>query len=258
MDKAKLRRMLKKPVRQAPFPSKNKKKSNAHKLDLKRKHVEEIFNLSEQNLDFGKNVFDTVRELAKKEDITPADAGALSWYFAKVHQYYSFTSFGRERQLQASKRLQSYIPEPFEGRMMIFKYEPEDKRQVYDMWPCVFTTKRLNDGFIGMNLHYYDLRRRVRLFSWLLLSLSGDIERTNTRLRINQERIKSFPRIWDLAQPIIRRYKYNKIKSRFLLIPPIDWGTALMLPFEYFRNKDRASVYRDTLLKSNSEVYGIS
>tara|TARA_Y100001937_G_scaffold123398_1_gene186181 strand:+ start:6073 stop:6864 length:792 start_codon:yes stop_codon:yes gene_type:complete len=251
--------LLRQPRRPAGTKTfKSKFKTQDRKLAYDKPRIGELFDLTADNLNFGRNIFDTIREIAEQNEIIPTDIGALNWYFATVYKFYNYSNFMRNKEMVASGRLTSYVPEPFGGRMLIFNYEPANTRQVYDAYPLVITTDRLRDGFMGFNLHYLSPEKRAIAFSFLLQSISSlKLEARSTRFRITQSLIKRRPRLYDMIEPCIRRYKYDRIKSRLLLCPPLDWGTALFLPFEDFKNESRMQVYRNTQLLSNKESYGI-
>jgi hypothetical protein len=258
-NNSKIKSSLRRTPKKLPFKSRFKRsESKTSPKNYEPVHVEELLNLTLKNSPFGDNVFDTVRELAKTDNIDPADVGNLSWYFATVYKFYNFGNFQRERQITTSNRTRSNVQEPFNGRMVIFKYQPQDRSKVHDVFPLVITLQRDNDSFLGCNLHYHHPVQRAILFErFMKYTLSGrDLSRYSTRFRTNMDLVKRFPRLYDLVQPCIRRYKYSNMASRFLLVPPMDWGTALFLPFELFKNQNRMAVYKETLFRSN-EVYGI-
>ena len=229
------------------------RKTEVQRYDKPR--LGELFDITQDNLNFGRNIFDTVRAIAEQNDVIPTDVGALNWYFATVYKFYTYSTFMRDKEMTSSGRLTSYIPEPFGGRMVIFKYEPRNVRQIYDAYPCVITVERGRNSMLGINLHYLSPERRALAFDFLLSSISSlNLEAKSTRFRINNiGSLKRRPRVWDLLEPCVRRYKYSSIKSRLLLCPPMDWGTALFLPFEDFKNESRMQVYRNTRMLSNKE-----
>jgi hypothetical protein len=133
------------------------------------------------------------------------------------------------------------------GRMYSFWYDPKTKAELpyYDRFPLIFPFRKLSDGFMGINMHYLPLVLRARLMD-ALYDLSRDTRYDeNTKLRINYQILNSSARFrW--FRPTVKRYLTSHVRSRFLLIDPVEWDIALFLPTERFVKTSKDKVWRQT------------
>lgn len=135
------------------------------------------------------------------------------------------------------------------GRLFMFHYLPKtrNKLKYYDLFPIVFPIKILNDGFLGLNLHYLPLDMRADFMDSLYMLInSSNMESDNTRLiKLNYEKLVS-QRKFIGVYPSIRKYIHRRIRSRIAYIPPNEWELALFLPTQQFRKRSEATVWLDS------------
>jgi hypothetical protein len=107
--------------------------------------------------------------------------------------------------------------------------------------------KIIDDGFLGLNLHYLPLDLRANLMDSLYILInSSNMESDNTRLiKLNYEKIES-QRRFVVAYPCIKKYLHRRIRSRVAYIPPNEWELALFLPTQQFRKRSEATVWLDS------------
>jgi hypothetical protein len=130
------------------------------------------------------------------------------------------------------------------GRMYLFAYDPKHKATLpyYDRFPLIFPFDRDSNGFTGINLHYLPVQLRARLMDALYELVSDDNYDSNTRLRLNYNILHSLSRI-KYFKPCVKRYLNNQVDSRFILIEPSEWQSALFLPLQQFRKAKVSEVY---------------
>lgn len=131
------------------------------------------------------------------------------------------------------------------GRMYFFVYDPKHKKTLpyYDTFPLVFPIKYYKDGFLGINLHYLDIRNRSILFGKLMEVATNQRYNDRTRLRISYQILQT---MGDLYKPCLKRYLMDHVRSRFIFIHPSEWEQALFLPVENFEKAPISQVWRDS------------
>ena len=121
------------------------------------------------------------------------------------------------------------------GEMYLFMYDAKhhDKLPMWDMFPLVFPFRQLNDGFIGLNLHYLPIPARVKLLDSLMKFKSNSTLTENTRLQFSWQLLHGASQ-HALAKQSVHRYLMSHVETPFKKIDPRHWATALMLPVERF------------------------
>ena len=196
-----------------------------------------------------KNVFDALDELFKESGVKRGTRDALKWYRELVRELFDLSDVSPEETFlrDESRMIQKTGMLRRTGRMFLFNYNPKNRQHLkyYDTLPLVYIIKFTRDGFLGLNLHYLDMRLRTTLFNNLQVLLSGPVESDFTRLRINNQILKG-SRKFRFYRPCIRKYKTKYIGSRILQIPPKDWGVAIHLPVERFKKKNKYQVWTES------------
>ena len=133
------------------------------------------------------------------------------------------------------------------GSMYLFNYDPKHKATLpyYDRFPLVFMIEDYNDGFLGINLHYLPPRLRAQLMDALYSLSSNQRYDENTKLRISYEILKSAAK-YRYFKPCVKRYLTSQVKSRYLLIDPVEWDIALFLPTQRFSKKSADFVWGES------------
>lgn len=131
------------------------------------------------------------------------------------------------------------------GRMYFFVYDPKHKKTLpyYDTFPLIFPIQYYDDGFLGVNLHYLDIRTRSALFSQLQSLASNQRYNDNTRLKISYNILKG---LGDLYKPCVKRYLMSHVRSQFIFIHPSEWEEAIFLPVESFEKAPVSRVWRES------------
>lgn len=140
----------------------------------------------------------------------------------------------------AQQNKSSIIP----GEMYMFYYDAKHKDTLpyWDMFPLVFPFRKLEDGFIGLNMHYLPYPLRVRLLDTLMHFKTDSRLNANTRLKYSWRTIEGFSRL-QIAKPCVHRYLASNVRSVFKKVDSPDWATALMLPVERFVGASKQQVW---------------
>lgn len=131
------------------------------------------------------------------------------------------------------------------GELYLFQYDAKlkDTLPFWDTFPLVFPFRRLNDGFIGLNMHYLPYQARIGLLDQLMSFKTTATLDENTRLKLSWSTINSLSNM-KIAEPCVHRYLLSHVKSPFKRIEADDWATAMMLPVERFVGASKQTVWK--------------
>ena len=142
---------------------------------------------------------------------------------------------------------------PRYGKMNLFAYSPETAKKLpyYDMFPLIIPIERAKGGILGINFHYLPIPLRVQLLQLLTETFGDDTGTKMTNLTWRQ--LSGYRKV----MPIVRHYKYKRVRSKFLQIPLEDMIIAILLPVQRFytgplnnkRPVEPRKVYADTRKK---------
>lgn len=167
------------------------------------------------------------------------------WYFQRTWLL-ARKRVNRDK-LFSQEKLTSRI-EP--GKLYMFYYDPKwkDKLPYYDTFPLVFPFTALDNGFLGLNMHYLPYYDRVQLLS-RLMTISGNRKLdANTKLKYSWGLISGVSK-FKTAAPCVKHYLLDHVQSQFIEIPSTDWHTAMMLPVEKFVKSSKVNVWADSWQK---------
>lgn len=168
---------------------------------------------------------------------------SVSWYQQTIKQL-GDVNHKVERRLVGHQRGLTRTLTP--GNLYIFKYDAKwkDELPYWDKLPLVFPFRKLDDGFLGINLHYLPLNLRVKLMEALI-----DIENSNTnpdkKAEVSWQLLKSSAK-YNGVKPCVKRYLKHHIRTRFMMIPRDQWISAAMLPIEQFQKATKTKVWSDS------------
>jgi len=120
------------------------------------------------------------------------------------------------------------------GKLFFFKYDPKGKATLakYDKFPMVFPIEMYGDGFLGLNLHYLNIRERQALLGQLMKFANDKKMDKNTKLMLSYQLLQGSRRLESLAKPCIKRYLYSHCRSQFIEINVDEFDKAIQLPVE--------------------------
>ncbi len=136
------------------------------------------------------------------------------------------------------------------GKLYMYFYDPKlkDTLPYYDRFPLVFPFRKVEGGFLGLNMHYLPYQLRVRLLDRLMTFKSNDKMNETTRIKYSWALIDGVSR-YNGAIPCVKHYLLNHVRSPFREIPANDWATAMLLPVERFMGSSKDAVWADSLRK---------
>ena len=153
---------------------------------------------------------------------------SMQWYQAQVRK---IGTINVNKLIREGKQVTRIFP----GEMYLYRYDPKTKDQLpyYDIYPLVLPFRRVENGFLGINLHY--LPYGVRMFTLKELSRFVTDKKLNedTRLRLSWRLLETSVK-FEPAKACVKHYLYEHIQTRFMKIPYPDWVIATQLPVERF------------------------
>jgi hypothetical protein len=176
---------------------------------------------------------------ARAYDITAAKK-SQSWFSAQVRGLSAVTP---NKLLNSANFVSTLMP----GDMYLFYYDPKHKDTLpyFDRFPLVIPFRKVKGGFYGLNFHYLPPLLRVKLLDRLMVFSNTKGISESTRLKFKYQLIAGSAKFgW--AQPCVKMYLNDHVKSRFAKIEPEHWVTAMMLPVERFAKANKEQVWRDS------------
>lgn len=139
----------------------------------------------------------------------------------------------------------------FPGFLYMFAYDPKFKETLpyYDMFPMVFPFRKVPGGFFGLNLHYLPYPLRVTLLDRLMTFANNEKMDQTTKIKYSWQMIDGVSR-YNLAQPCVKHYLNDHVRSPFRLVEASDWATAMMLPVERFQGATKEQVWTESRRKA--------
>lgn len=124
------------------------------------------------------------------------------------------------------------------GKMFFYFYDPKHKKTlpIYDRFPLVLPMEQYSDGFLGLNLHYLDIKSRSALLGELLKHRNNNLYDERTKIQMSYSLLAKTKTL-ALASPCIKRYLYNHVRSPFVEVTPEEWDKAIGLPVAIFVRK---------------------
>jgi hypothetical protein len=188
-------------------------------------------------------LFDTVLTKGIRSGQIPARSEeARKWYRDTAQSYKRID----ERSLMKgdAERLTN---RPIIGQMYMYYYDPKHKATLpyYDRFPLVFPYRKVQGGFMGINLHYLPHVYRAKLMDSLYDVANNDRFDETTKLKLNYSILNGASK-FKYFKPCVKHYLTEQLRSRFLYVYPSEWDIALFLPTERFQGATKQQVWKDS------------
>lgn len=136
------------------------------------------------------------------------------------------------------------------GKLYMYYYDPKLKAELpyYDKFPLVFPFRKVQGGFLGLNMHYLPYQLRIRLLDKLMSFASNKQMNENTKIKYSWAMIDGVAR-YNAAIPCVKHYLADHVRSPFREIPAYDWATAMLLPVERFSGATKEVVWAESRRK---------
>lgn len=189
------------------------------------------------------SIFDTILTKGVRAGQMPARTeSAREWYRNTAQEYKNIN----ETKLMkgGNERLTN---RPMIGSMYMYYYDPKHKATLpyYDRFPLVFPYRKVENGFMGLNLHYLPLNYRAKLMDALYDVANNDKFDETTKLKFNYNILNSASKYKYFA-PCVKHYLTEQVRSRFLYVYPSEWDIALFLPLERFQGASKQKVWAES------------
>lgn len=158
---------------------------------------------------------------------------AVNWFIGKAK-----TAAGFKKKLFSNEERQR--SRGVIGKMYFFSYDPKHKLTLpmYDRFPLVFPIERYSDGFLGLNLHYMAHGERAVLLNRLSSFRNNNAYNERTKLNLSYALLASTKKL-DMARPLIKRYLFGHVRSKFIEITADEWDMAIALPVDQWVYNNR-------------------
>ena len=189
-------------------------------------------------------LFDTILSKGIREGNIPARTQeARNWYRNAAQQQ------GRinETSFMKSSERSRFVNSPSIGQMYMFTYNPKHKDTLpyYDRFPLVFPFRKVQGGFLGLNMHYLPLPYRAKLMDGLYTISNNTLYNETTKLKLNYDLLNGAAQ-FRYFKPTVKHYLSDHLTSRFMYIFPAEWDVALFLPTEKFQKTTKQKVWADS------------
>ena len=189
-------------------------------------------------------LFDTILSKGIREGNIPARTQeARDWYRNVAQQQ------GRinETSFMKSSDKDRFVNSPRIGQMYMFTYNPKHKDTLpyYDRFPLVFPFRKVQGGFLGLNMHYLPLPYRAKLMDGLYTISNNTLYNDTTKLKLNYDLLNGASQ-FRYFKPTVKHYLSDHLTSRFMYIFPAEWDVALFLPLERFQKTTKQKVWADS------------
>ena len=136
------------------------------------------------------------------------------------------------------------------GKLYMYYYNPKlkDELPYYDRFPLVFPFRKLEDGWLGLNMHYLPHRLRLVLMDRLLMFANNDKWNASTKLKFSWQLIDGVAK-FNLAKPCVKRYLTSHVMTPLVNVQSADWATAMMLPVERFVGASKEQVWAESKIR---------
>lgn len=137
---------------------------------------------------------------------------------------------------------------PLIGEMVLFNYDAKHKATLpyFDQFPLIFPISMLDDGFIGINLHYLPPLYRARLMDALYSLMNNKKYNDTSKLVMSYQILKSAAK-FKYFRPCIKRYLFSHVRSKIVPIDVKEWDYCMMLPLGKFSGANQSRVYEDSM-----------
>jgi hypothetical protein len=191
----------------------------------------------------------TLQEIfdSNRYDLSEAAKRSRSWYNQQV-LLLSKQGITPQKMMKADAGTMSASVMP--GRLYMFFYDPKMKKELpyYDRFPLVFPFSKVEGGFLGLNMHYLPYPLRVQLLHRLMVFANNTRMDQTTRLKYSWQMIDGISR-YAAAQPCVKHYLMDHVRSPFKQVVSKDWATAMLMPVERFEKSSKEKVWIDTRRK---------
>ena len=183
------------------------------------------------------------RKLIDTSDVNEKEEQSVQWFRDKAQEVENVDSAKiiRNNAQSTEKRIRA-------GHLYLYRYNPKYKKELpyYDRYPVVFPFKKMQEGFLGLNLHYLPHKFRAVLMDALYDFVAGRGD--TTRVRVNEKILENTFSL-RFYKPCIKHYLLDYVETRFLHVDYTEWDIALFLPLQRFMKASEARIYRESISK---------
>lgn len=164
---------------------------------------------------------------------------AIQWFYEYIGKNIKYANpFGMNTKNERSM----VIP----GHLYAWKYQAKgaDDLPYWDAAPMGWILREDGEHFWALNLHYLPPKARIFILRYMYSVMSNDTYDANTKAILSWNRLKRIA-LFPFFQQMIKCYRKDHVRSRFIKIPVKHWPVAVFLPTQNWRKTTSQQVYRD-------------
>lgn len=133
------------------------------------------------------------------------------------------------------------------GLLYFFGYDPKYKDELpyYDRFPLILPFWTDSTHFMGLNLHYLPLDKRVIILDKLVVFAQNKNQPENMKIKLSWEMLTSISEHKAVSFSV-KKYLKSHVKTNFIEVPMQDWPIACFLPLARFEKANEATIWRNS------------
>lgn len=192
-------------------------------------------------------VFDDILRKGSQAGVAPGkDQESREWYRNKAR---SLKKKHNENDIMRNGGKERYrnTTQIAIGKMYMFYYDPKHKDTLpyYDMFPLIFPISMGKGYFLGINFHYLPYKYRAVLMDALYEITNNKKYDETTKVKLSYSILVSASK-YKYFKPCIKKYLFNHIRSKFVLVNANEWDVALFLPTARWEKASQQKVWADS------------
>jgi hypothetical protein len=221
-----------------------------------------IYGTMKMAIDLGKKFTKSIKKLAglarSAKKRKEAEKKAEDWFRGKVKDMANLKDklSGKDKKtrkdfIEGGREVDKFVP----GTMLTYYYDPKWKKILpyYDRFPMILLLEVYNDGWLGINLHYFPPSLRAVILG-RMMSTAGAFLTKNQKMRINYRIVKASSNL-AVGKVALKRYLTSHVRSKIIQVHPREWEHAAMLPLDIFTKASAQQVWRDTVKEIKKRGY---
>jgi len=181
---------------------------------------------------FGRRQLPTLYERfmsASKEEREKLKEISIGWLQLKLRSL--------QKNIDTPNSITVNYPQFIEGRMYFYVYDAKlkDVLPKWDALPLTIVLEIYHDGFLGLNIHYLDVKKRLLFLNEIMNAMGSYTKGSDLYwLRMHYKDLKD-SMSFEEHKVCVKRYLKTHIKSKILPIESHEWIYAASLPVQQFK-----------------------
>lgn len=136
------------------------------------------------------------------------------------------------------------------GKLYMFSYLAKHRKTLpyYDAFPMILVVNvnKKEEYMLGINFHYLPLKVRAAVFKSLLILLNNKKWDDTTKFKVTWAILQNLSTS-PFIRPAIKRYNFEQLRSKFIIVEEEEWDIVTMLPTHIFKGAPITQVWADSV-----------